>query len=316
VIIPSTLSPVSTRTAGRYLKREKKGPNRPSISLEISKVCVAGLGTVGLPTAMYMADKGMSVRGYDINKLAVKRAEGHGIQSSTTLRDLDVDAIVVCVGTNADGMRPVIGPVSDVIRKVGKMRFRAPLISIESTMPPGSCRVLCEKYLPSSVLLVHVPHRYWEGDPVNHGVRQLRVIGAINQRSLDAGVEFYEDRLEIPLHRVDSIEIAEASKVLENAYRFVQIAFAEESKLILASAGIDFDATRVASNTKWNVEIPEARNGIGGHCLPKDVRYLASLDSKHPLVDGAMISDHEYSRRFETPKPKNRFRGARRAVLE
>ena len=65
--------------------------------------------------------------------------------------------------------------------------------------------------------------------------------------------------------------------------------------MILDMAKIDFEDARKASNTKWNVKIPEARDGIGGTCLPKDTRYLASLGSSHPLIDAAIEADKAYS---------------------
>ncbi len=240
--------------------------------MNISRVSVAGLGHVGLPTAVYMARKGLKVQGYDSSEEAVEYASRKGIRASTNPDRLDAEAIIICVNTFVKDAKPVIDPVVDVVRRISELRKgRKTFVSIESTMPPGGCRSLFSQFLGPSFLLVHVPHRFWAGDTRNHGVRQLRVIGALDGASLDAGTNFYGKRLHVPLHRVGSLEIAEVSKVLENAYRYVQIAFAEEAKMILADSGVDFEAARESSNTKWNIDIPEAREGIGGECLPKDV---------------------------------------------
>jgi UDP-N-acetyl-D-mannosaminuronic acid dehydrogenase len=178
------------------------------------------------------------------------------------------------------------------------------LVSIESTIVPGTSRKIYENIFNKSINLVHVPHRYWAGDPVKHGVRQLRVIGAVNQGSLEVGIKFYRDMLDIPLHVCSSIEVAEMCKIAENAYRYVQIAFAEELRMICETLGLSFNEVREACNTKWNVEILEARDGIGGHCLPKDIRYLSSLTIHNTLLKGAIKADEEY-RKWLSGKRKN-----------
>ena len=252
---------------------------------------------MGLPTARYILENGLEVYGFDINPKAVEVAKNHGIKAETSFNSLtECDAYVICVSTLVDKNKPNIAPIIDSFKRISALKTnKETLISIESTMPPTSSRELFKQFLGPNYDLIHVPHRYWAEDPINHGVKQTRVIGAIDSKSLENGLGFYRDRLHIPLHVVDSIESAEACKVLENAYRFIQIAFAEEAKMILQNQKIDFEEVREACNTKWNILIPEAREGVGGHCLPKDILYLASLDSKHPLIDGAMKADQEYS---------------------
>jgi len=80
--------------------------------------------------------------------------------------------------------------------------------------------------------------------------------------------------LEIPMHSVSSIEVAELTKIIENSHRYLQIAFAEELYLYCQANNILFSELRDALNTKWNVEILEPRDGIGGHCLPKDTKMF------------------------------------------
>jgi UDP-N-acetyl-D-mannosaminuronate dehydrogenase len=107
------------------------------------------------------------------------------------------------------------------------------------------------------------------------------------------GREFYEDN-GIPLHVVPSIEIAEMTKVAENAYRFVQISFAEELKMICNELNLSFEQVREACNTKWNIDLLDAKEGIGGHCLPKDIRYLISLTEGGTLLKSAITVDSTY----------------------
>ena len=84
------------------------------------------------------------------------------------------------------------------------------------------------------------------------------------------------------------------SKVAENAYRYLQIAFAEELKMTCGDLGLDFEKVREACNTKWNIEMLEARDGINGHCLPKDIRYLASVGPHNLLTQSAITVDKAY----------------------
>jgi UDP-N-acetyl-D-mannosaminuronic acid dehydrogenase len=103
--------------------------------------------------------------------------------------------------------------------------------------------------------------------------------------------------LEIPLHPVSNIEIAEISKIAENAHRYLQIAFAEDLYLYCKANGINFAELREALNTKWNVNILEPRDGIGGHCLPKDTKmFLQSSHSqnKSRILSAAIEVDRSY----------------------
>jgi nucleotide sugar dehydrogenase len=270
------------------------------------KVCVLGLGEVGLPTAKYVASKGVEVSGYDIKREAVERAKIQGIKAFTSWEEIPAsDVYIICVYAGLRDGAPEFSSVFDVCRKINDKQLpvsspKTCLVSIESTVTPGLCKKVYEEIFRRHVKLVHVPHRYWEGDPVEHGVKQLRVFGAIDDESLKSGWNFYNRVLGVPLHKVSRIEIAEMSKIAENAYRHVQIAFAEELKIVCHKLGLSFKEARNACNTKWNIEIPEARDGIGGHCLPKDARYFASLTKNAKLVKSALSVDEMYKKWIQT----------------
>ncbi|TET26256.1 MAG: hypothetical protein E3J73_04875 [Candidatus Bathyarchaeum sp.] len=243
------------------------------------KVCVVGLGTIGTPVLRYINEHGFQVYGYDL----VERSIGE-IETFTNLGEVPKCAVyVIAVSSNA---------VEDVCKKVSS-RNKDSFVSIESTVKVGTCRKISENYGLRN--LVHCPHRYWVEKSTNHGVKQLRVIGAINEESLIKGLDFYRS-LEVPLHACPSIEVAEMCKIVENAYRFVQIAFAEELRRICEAKDIDFDELRKACNTKWNTEILEARKGIMGSCLPKDIGYLKLLADDTPLIEGAILTDKKYQK--------------------
>lgn len=267
------------------------------------RVCVLGLGEIGLPTAKYIVEKGLNVQGYDISKIAVERAGNNGITATTKWRDvLPAEAYVICVSTLLKREEPDLMSIFDVCEKIADKIEPESLVSVESTIIPRTCKKLYENIFKGNAALVHVPHRYWAGDSVRYGVKQKRLIGAMNEKSMAKGLSFYKDRLGIPLHAVSSIEIAEMAKVAENAYRYVQIAFAEELKLICKELGIDFENVKEACNTKWNIDILEARDGIGGHCLPKEIRYFASLSEYNIISKSAMAVDAAYRKYLKTRK--------------
>jgi UDP-N-acetyl-D-mannosaminuronic acid dehydrogenase len=104
--------------------------------------------------------------------------------------------------------------------------------------------------------------------------------------------------LGIPMHPVSKIEVAELTKIIENAHRYLQIAFAEDLYLYCQANNINFAELRDSLNTKWNVNILEPREGIGGHCLPKDTLMFlqSSKYIKSKILTAAVEVDQDYRR--------------------
>ena len=100
------------------------------------------------------------------------------------------------------------------------------------------------------------------------------------------------------MHPVPDIEIAELTKIIENSHRYLQIAFAEELYLYCQANDINFAELRNSLNTKWNVNILEPREGIGGHCLPKDTKMFlnSSKSIKSKIIESALEVDNEYKK--------------------
>lgn len=261
------------------------------------KVCVIGLGQIGLPVAQYVQAKGIDVWGYDINPKTIEKAdETRNLTLTSNWQDIpQVDTYIVCVTTGQINECPDISAVFEVCKEISKSAKPSTLISIESTIVPGTCKKIFEEIFNKKINLVHCPHRYWADEPEKHGVNQIRVIGGSTPRSLKIGLNFYQKTLEIPMFQVSTAEIAEMCKITENSHRFLQIAYAEELKMICAKIGMNFDELRSAMNTKWNVDLPEAREGIGRHCLPKDIHYVMSLAPKEStLLESATLIDKKY----------------------
>src|SRR5918993_1319059 len=133
-----------------------------------------------------------------------------------------------------------------------------------------------------------------------------RVGGAAEQKEDSAALSLSRNdgntakktSLGIPMHPVPDIEIAELTKIIENAHRYLQIAFAEDLYLYCQANNINFAELRDSLNTKWNVNILEPREGIGGHCLPKDTKMFlnSSKSIKSKIVEAAIEVDNEYRR--------------------
>jgi UDP-N-acetyl-D-mannosaminuronic acid dehydrogenase len=258
------------------------------------KVCVVGLGKIGFSTAEYVKNRGFEVFGYDIDPKAVKFSESKGIKAFEEWDKIpsDIDIFIICIYIGFEKgtlVRPDLSSLKDLCQKIMRKNKEC-LISIECTLPVGACRKMYKEVLSTKTLLVHVPHRWYEKEQEEHGVNQVRVFGAINAESRKHGLEFYQKRLSIPMHEVSSIELAELSKLVEQSFRYVQIAFAEEVKLVCDDKDLSFKELRDAVNTKWNIDMPDALEGIGGHCLPKDINFYLHFANFAPIIASASIS--------------------------
>jgi UDP-N-acetyl-D-mannosaminuronic acid dehydrogenase len=299
-------------------------------SAETNKVLVIGLGQLGLPVAKYIKEKGFDdVYGYDISSIAMDRAEKTaGIKVANDFSDFDV--YILCVSTHKpdDIFTPHIEGLLSIVDRISKEAKRnGALVSIESTIPRGTSNKVFEM-LNHRLHVAHAPHRWYALEEKEHGVNQLRVVGGVRNCCLEAAMQFYngssyvptrninDDSLDlqnapmsspslhseerksigIPMHPVSKVEIAELSKITENAHRYLQIAFAEDLYLYCQANNINFSELRDALNTKWNVNILEPREGIGGHCLPKDTKmFLQSSKSiRSKILSSAIEVDQDY----------------------
>ena len=294
--------------------------NHTKDEISFKKILVIGLGQLGLPVAKYVKEKGFDVYGYDNNERAMDNAEKqHGIKKIDNFSDIDV--FIVCISTHRedDISSPQIDGLMAITRKIAKEATNGKLVSIESTVPRGTTRKMFE-ILEHRFHVVHAPHRWYALEENVHGVNQLRVIGGVCDCCLRTGIRFYDGvehaeekenlgyyrgnksykSLGIPMYSVSTVELAELSKIVENADRYLQIAFAEDLYMFCKANGISFTELRDAVNTKWNVNILEPRDGIGGHCIPKDTRmFLESSEIKSKILISAQEVDKDYRKYIE-----------------
>lgn len=297
---------------------------------KFNKVVVIGLGQLGLPVAKYVKEKGFDAYGYDINEKAMAVAESNfGIKKASNFNEFDV--LIICVSTHVpdDMFSPQVDGLMSVVEKISREAKTGALISIESTIPKGTSQKVFEK-LDHRLHVVHAPHRWYALEEQDHGVNQLRILGGVSKCCLQEGLKFYDGKisisdkeaktsslsissssspaaaaaaagaqtqgLSIPMHPVSSIEVAELTKIIENAHRYLQIAFAEELYLYCKTNNISFTELRDSLNTKWNVEVLEPRDGIGGHCLPKDTKMFinSSNATRSKILQAAIELDEDY----------------------
>jgi UDP-N-acetyl-D-mannosaminuronic acid dehydrogenase len=265
------------------------------------KIAVVGLGYVGIPLCTLLADKGFDVVGIDVVKeradavgsgrlplkgeepglaellsKAVKKGRMRATTSFSACKDRS--AVFVCVDTPIDADRkPEYSRLQSAIKGIGKNMGKGTLVVIESTIAPGTMTGLVEKSLAKEsglalgkgFKLVHCPERVMPGRLLYNLSNYDRVIGGSDKEAVRRASAIYSKIMKGKLHPTD-LTTAEIVKTAENAYRDVQIAFANEVALISEKLGSDaFEVRRLVNTCPFrDMHTPGA--GVGGHCLPKD----------------------------------------------
>ncbi|GAC1431915.1 MAG: nucleotide sugar dehydrogenase [Thermoanaerobaculia bacterium] len=272
------------------------------ISARTARVGVIGLGYVGLPLVLLFEEAGYRVTGFDVdaNKTeALNRGEsyirhigaertqrafrGERATATTDFNHLDAcDAIIICVPTPLGAHRePDLKYIRMTAESVTKTLRPGQLVVLESTTYPGTTR---EELLPrflarglrcgSDFFLAFSPEREDPGNP-NFNTKNIpKVVGGIDAASLRVAHALYESVIDrvVP---VESAEIAESAKLLENIFRAVNIALVNELKVVFQRMGIDIWQVIEAAKTKPFGFMPFYPGpGLGGHCIPLDPFYL------------------------------------------
>ncbi|MDQ2051481.1 nucleotide sugar dehydrogenase [Natronolimnohabitans sp. A-GB9] len=267
-------------------------------------ICVVGLGYVGLPLAVGFAQSNYRVVGYDVDESTVERLQS-GVDTTGDLSDDviqagdvsyttdatrigDADYVVIAVPTPIDeDDRPDLSYVKSAATTVGAEMNPGTTVVLESTVYPGTTREVLVPALESASEMTagedffvgYSPERATPGDE-EHGLADVvKVVGAQNEKVLDDVATLYESVVDAGVHRAPSIEVAEASKVVENTQRDLNIAFVNELSMALERMDIDAKAVLEAAGTKWNFH--DYRPGlVGGHCIPVDPYFLAYRSSQ------------------------------------
>jgi len=265
------------------------------------RTAIIGLGYVGLPLLLLAERKGEDVVGYDIDTEKVEALRDgrspiddpylheemervSGLDVSTEEDSLaDADTYIITVPTPVRGQTPDYEYVETAARTVAEHLEEDDTVVLESTVAPGTCRKIVAPILEDGsgltvgedTYLAFCPERV---DPGNEDwtVENIpRVLGAMSEDGREQALAFYDSILEADVFKASSIEVAEASKVTENSFRDINIAFANEMAKIYDTMGISAKEVIEAASTKpfgFMAHWPGC--GVGGHCIPVDPYYL------------------------------------------
>jgi len=268
-------------------------------------VAVIGLGYVGLPLAVEKAKAGYKTIGFDVQASKVDMVnEGHnyigdvvdeeledlvkkGMLSATTDFSIvkDADFIAICVPTPLDDyQQPDISYVKNSAIDISKYLKRGSIVVLESTTYPGTTEELLLPILEEGsglkcgedFFLAYSPERVDPGNKLYKTKNTPKVVGGIGKDSTEIAAAMYNSVLDGCVHVVSSPKVAEMEKILENTYRNINIALANEMAIICEKMGISVWEVIDAAKTKpYGFQAFYPGPGVGGHCIPLDPYYLA-----------------------------------------
>lgn len=272
------------------------------------KICVIGLGYVGLPLARLFSTKYPTV-GFDMNQARVDALmkghdatlevadellqdaiNNHGFRCTTNLDDIrDCNFYVVAVPTPVDiNNNPDLTPLYGASTTVGKVIVKGDIVVYESTVYPGvtedECIPVVERVsglkFNQDFFAGYSPERINPGDKL-HTVEKIKKVTSGSTPEIGRVVnEVYASVITAGTHLAPSIKVAEAAKVIENSQRDINIAFVNELSKIFTRMGIDTNDVLEAASTKWNF-LPFKPGLVGGHCIGVDPYYLAQCAQRY-----------------------------------
>jgi UDP-N-acetyl-D-mannosaminuronic acid dehydrogenase len=296
--------------------------------MDFDKICVIGLGYIGLPTASTFATHGLQVIGVDNNPhiIAILRSGGihisepglrHLVQDAITSQRLvvnetpqDADAFIIAVPTPFNeqetrsynhhdyrlaDMRAVTAATESIVPHLHKGN----LVVLESTSPPRTTVDLVQPILERSglkagidFLLAYSPERVLPGKILQELTENARVIGGINQASAEAGKDLYAHFVRGDILVTDATT-AEMVKLMENTYRDVNIAIANEFSRLAERFGVDIWEAISIANRHPRVKILIPGPGVGGHCISVDPWFLveAAPDLAELIIAARHVND-------------------------
>ena len=272
------------------------------------KICVVGLGYVGLPLARLFSTKYPTV-GFDMNQARVNALmkghdatlevaddllqdaiNNHGFKCTTDIEQIrDCNFYIVAVPTPVDeNNNPDLTPLYGASTTVGKVISKGDIVVYESTVYPGvtedECIPVVEKVsglkYNEDFFAGYSPERINPGDKL-HTVEKIKKVTSGSTVEIGKKVnEVYASVITAGTHLASTIKVAEAAKVIENSQRDINIAFVNELSKIFTKMGIDTQDVLEAASTKWNF-LPFKPGLVGGHCIGVDPYYLAQCAQRH-----------------------------------
>lgn len=267
------------------------------IKSKCESISIVGLGYVGMPIAVAFAKK-VNVIGFDISEEKIEQYNqgfdptkevGDDVIKNTTveftadpskLKEAKFHIVAVPTPLTED-KSPNLNLVESASRTVGQNLTKGSIVVFESTVYPGVTEDVCIPILEEESGLIcgvdfkvgYSPERINPGDKVHRLETIVKVVSGIDEESLEEIAKVYELVVEAGVYRAESIKVAEAAKVIENAQRDINIAFMNELSIIFNKLDIDTNAVLKAAGTKWNF-LNFSPGLVGGHCIGIDPYYL------------------------------------------
>lgn len=266
-------------------------------------ICVIGLGYIGLPTAVMFSNHGHSVHGVDVNESVVKRIankelhiEENGLQErldkaidsklfTVSLTPVKADVFIIAVPSPIKEDKTAnLEYIRSAARAITPFVEKGNLVILESTVPPRTVQdVILPELLKTGleigtdIFVSHSPERVIPGQVFEELVSNDRIIGGVNEVSAQMTSDLYRSFVKGQMHETDD-RTAELVKVMENTYRDVNIAFANELAKIAQTIDVNvWEAIRLA-NFHPRVNIHQPGPGVGGHCIAVDPWFLVELN--------------------------------------
>ena len=293
------------------------------------KVAMIGLGYIGLPTAALMASKGLDVLGFDVNNevvrtinqgkihivepdldgLVAKVVKEKKLQASTELSPADVFVIAVPTPIR-ENHTPDISYVQKATETVIPHLCEGNLFIIESTSPVGTTEKMADLIyserpeLQGKIHIAYCPERVLPGKVIYELAHNDRAIGGIDPNSTKTAIQFYRNFVKGELYPTNA-KTAEMVKLVENASRDVQIAFANELSIISDKAGIDVWELIELANKHPRVNILRPGTGVGGHCIAIDPWFIVADFQKEARLIRTAREINTYKTEWVIEKIKN-----------
>jgi len=266
----------------------------------MKKICVIGLGYIGLPIACLFAKNGYNVVGVEINKKIIDSIKNKKFNSPETgLNKLveeavnserfitsntpeKADAFIICVPTPLNEKATVcdLSYVKSAAISIVSVLERENIVILESTVPPGTLKNVVVPILEQfglkaekDLYVAICPERAFPSSLLKELVENDRIIGGINRKSSEMAKELYSSFVKGKIYLTDSTT-AETVKLIENTYRDINIALANELAIISEKLGINVWEAIELANKHPRVNVHSPGPGVGGHCIPKDPWFI------------------------------------------